>query len=95
MQDQGKIARAFAAWQRAHQSLTDAEERLASAVQAWQEGLQPRPDALHAEVMRLKAEQDWRYEAAAEAMRNRGGAPAGPVHLAVPGLPGGSSAQAG
>lgn len=89
MQDQGKIARAFAAWQRAHQSLCEAEDRLANAVQAWQDGLQPRPDALHAEVVRLKAEQDWRYEAAAEALRDRGDAPAG----TKPGLPGGSSAQ--
>lgn len=94
MQDQGQIARAFAAWQRAHQLLTQAEDRLAAAVQAWQDGLQPRPDALHAEVVRLKAEQDWRYEAAAAALRNRGAGSAGSAPQPGSGLPGGSPAQA-
>lgn len=66
MQDHGQIARAFAAWQRAHQKLSDAEERLAAATRGWKQGLQPRPDGLQAEVITLKAEQDLRYELAAE-----------------------------
>lgn len=72
MQDHGQIARAFAAWQRAHQKLSDGEERLAAATRGWQQGLQPRPDGLQAEVLTLKAEQDLRYELAAEVLRNRG-----------------------
>jgi hypothetical protein len=77
MQDQAQIARAFAAWQRAHQQLCDAEEKLAAATQAWQQGRAPRPDALHTQVASLKAEQEWRYDAAAQALRRRhnGGAP--------------------
>lgn len=77
MQDQAQIASAFAAWQRAHQQLCDAEERLAAATQAWQQGRQPRPDTLANEVNRLKAEQEWRYDAAAQALRRRhtGGSP--------------------
>jgi hypothetical protein len=71
MQDQAQIARAFAAWQRAHQKLCDAEERLAAATQAWQQGRQPRPDALYEEVLSLKAEQEWRYDVAAQALRRR------------------------
>lgn len=73
MQDQGQIARAFAAWQRAHQKLCDAEERLAVATAAWKKGLQPRPDALHDEMLSLKAEQEWRYDVAAETLRKRRG----------------------
>lgn len=96
MQDHGQIARAFAAWQRAHQKLCDAEERLAAATLAWQQGLQPRPDALQQEVQRLKAEQDWRYDAAADALRNRRGGPAGAMPEAAPprsALAGGTSPQ--
>lgn len=95
MQDHGQIARAFAAWQRAHQKLSDAEAQLAAATTGWQQGLQPRPDGLQAEVITLKAEQDLRYELAAEALRNRGNGvtaanAAGPGR---PGAAGGSSSQ--
>ncbi len=92
MQDHGQIARAFAAWQRAHQKLCDAEERLAAATLAWQQGLQPRPDTLLQDVQRLKAEQDWRYAAAADALRNRRGTSAATA-AARPGLAGGSAPQ--
>jgi hypothetical protein len=93
MQDHGQIARAFAAWQGAHQKLSDAQERLAVATQGWQQGLQPRPDGLQAEVLTLKAEQDLRYELAAEALRNRGKAGATVAAQGRPGAAGGSSAQ--
>ena len=71
MQDHGPIARAFAAWQHAHQKHCDAEARLAAATDAWQQGRQPRPDHLYNEVLVLKAEQELRYEVAAETLRNR------------------------
>ncbi|MFC5496879.1 hypothetical protein ACFPOE_04970 [Caenimonas terrae] len=78
MQDQGQIqiARAFGAWQRAHQKCCEAEERLAAAVLAWKQGLQPRPDALQAEVLSLKAEQERHYDVAAQALRSRNSGPA-------------------
>jgi hypothetical protein len=94
MQDQGQIARSFAAWQRAYQQLGEAEQRLAAATLAWQQGLQPRPDGLRQEVLGLKAEQDWRYGAAAEALRNRHNTGAVPVALPAvprPGMAGGCS----
>lgn len=84
MQDHGQIARAFAAWQRAHQALCDAEERLAAATAAWQQGTQPRPDALYNEVTALKAEQDWRYDAAADALRHRGDSGPAPLAASAP-----------
>jgi len=96
MQDHGQIARAFAAWQRAHQKLCDAEERLAAANRDWQQGLQPRPDTLQAEVVSLKADQDRHYDIAAEALRNRGEAAAAATAVSAPGRPGaagGSSPQ--
>jgi hypothetical protein len=82
MQDHGQIARAFAAWQRAHQKLSDAEARLATATAAWQQGLQAPPDALANEVLVLKAEQDLRYEVAADALRRSRRDP-GPTALAA------------
>jgi hypothetical protein len=76
MQDHGQIARAFAAWQRAHKKLCDAEDRLAEATVAYQEGRRTRPDELREEVLSLRAEQDWRYTVAADALRRRNtGAP--------------------
>ncbi len=93
MQDHGQIARAFAAWQRAHKKLSDAEERLATATRGWQQGLQPRPEGLQAEVLTLKAEQDLRYELAAETLRNRGKAAENAPAQGRPGAAGGSSAQ--
>jgi hypothetical protein len=96
MQDHGQIARAFAAWQRSHQKLCDAEERLAAATLAWQQGLQPQPDNLRQEVEGLKAEQDWRYDVAAEALRNRRNTGAVPVAVSPtprPGLASGRSPQ--
>lgn len=77
MQDQGQIARAFAAWQKAHQKLTEAELRLAAASQAFQRGLAPRPEQLHQEVLDLKAEQEWRYSVAADSLRQKHGGAAG------------------
>lgn len=94
MQDHGEIARAFAAWQRAHQKLSDAEAQLAAATVGWQQGLQPRPDGLQAEVITLKAEQDLRYELAADALRNRGKVTAADAAAPDrPGAAGGSPAQ--
>jgi hypothetical protein len=83
MQDNGQIARAFGAWQRAHEKLCDAENRLVSATDAWKKGLQPKPDSLQAEVQALKAEQDWRYDAAAEALRSRRSTGAVPVGVSA------------
>lgn len=79
MHDQGQIARAFASWQKAHQKLTEAELRLAAATQAFQQGIAPRPDQLHREVLDLKAEQEWRYSVAADTLRQKHSAgPGGP-----------------
>lgn len=75
MQTDG-IANAFAAWQRAHQKLTEAELRLESATLAYQRGLAPPPDSLRTEVAGLKAEQDWRYDLAADSLRRRNTRPA-------------------
>lgn len=77
MQDQGQIARAFAAWQRAHQRFIDAEHRLAAATQAFQQGRAPRPDALHEEMLTLKAAQDSCYAEAAESLRSSRIGPSG------------------
>jgi len=85
MQDHGPIARAFAAWQRAYQKLSDAEARLAAATDAWQQGRQPRPDALYDEVLSLKAEQQLRYDIASETLRDRRSTGAAP-HAALPSL---------
>ena len=82
MQDQGQIASAFAAWQRANAKLGVAEERLAAATAAWKQGQCARPDALQAEVAALKAEQEWRYDVAADTLRssrNSGPAPLAPA----------------
>jgi hypothetical protein len=49
---------------------------------------------LHNEVVSLKAEQDWRYDIAAEALRNRRSTGAVPVAVSAvprPGAAGGSS----
>lgn len=96
MQDDGQIARAFAAWQSTYQKLCEAEVRLATANQAHQQGLIPCPEELRSEVLRLKAEQDWRYQEAAQSLHRRNTQPEtdrpSPASTR-PGLPGGSSAQ--
>jgi hypothetical protein len=92
MQDQGRIARTFADWQRAYQKFVDAEARLAAATAAWKQGLQARPDALRDEVTNLKAEQDSRYDLASDSLRKHKDPGAGPVACAVA-RPGGPSAQ--
>lgn len=94
MQDQAEIARAFGAWQRAHQKLCEAETRLAAAEQAHQQGRGARPDVLRKEVLSLKAEQEWRYDEAAASL-HRKNTPAD-VHKPSPApgrLPDGSPVQ--
>lgn len=69
MQKQRQIARAFTAWQSAHQRFSEAETRLAAATLAFKQGLAPSPDALRQELLVLKAEREWRYDEAAECLR--------------------------
>lgn len=71
MQDQRHIAGAFGAWQRANQKLCEAELRLESALDMHRRGLAPSPDALRNEVLSFRAEQEWRFDAAADALRRK------------------------
>jgi hypothetical protein len=96
MQNHGQIARAFAAWQRAHERLCEAELRLQAATLAHQHGSAPKPDALRQEVLGLKAEQEWRYDIAADALRKKNTPVAVDAAAAIaprPNLRGGPAAQ--